>query len=65
MKSQLTLETADETEQDPTVQLWLYYFTSQHYLFLRDIENALKYVNLAIAHTPTLLELYTLKGLIY
>lgn len=31
-------------------------------MFLRDNENALKYVNLAIEHTPTLIDLYTLKG---
>lgn len=31
-------------------------------MFLKDVENALKYVNLAIEHTPTLIDLYTLKG---
>jgi hypothetical protein len=56
------LEETDELEQDPTVQLWLLYFISYHYMFLKDVENALKYVNLAIEHTPTLIDLYTLKG---
>ncbi len=31
-------------------------------MFLKDVDNALKYVNLAIEHTPTLIDLYTLKG---
>jgi peptide alpha-N-acetyltransferase len=31
-------------------------------MFLKDVENALKYVDLAIEHTPTLIDLYTLKG---
>ena len=42
--------------------LWLMYFISNHYLFKKDVENALKYVNMAVEHTPTLLDLYTLKG---
>ena len=62
----MTLSPAeDEEEQDPTVQLWLYYFIAQHYLFQRKVELALESINKAIAHTPTLLELYTLKGKIY
>lgn len=44
------------------MHLWLLYFISNHYLFKRDVANALKYVNMAIEHTPTLLDLYTLKG---
>jgi N-alpha-acetyltransferase 15/16, NatA auxiliary subunit len=62
MDKQRTLEADDDQEQDPTVYLWNLYFISYHYMFLRDNENALKYVNLAIEHTPTLIDLYTLKG---
>lgn len=65
MNKDMVLDTSDETEQDPTVQLWLYYFISHHYLFQRDLSKAFEYVNKAIEHTPTLLELYTLKGKIY
>lgn len=61
----MTLEDHDEEEQDPTVYLWLNYFIAQHYKFKGDVANALKFVDAAIAHTPTLLELYTLKGKIY
>ena len=57
-----TLEKDDKDEQDPTVMLWLLYFIAHHYLFRKDVENALKYVGLAIEHTPTLIDNYTLKG---
>ena len=42
--------------------MWLLYAISQHHLFKREIEKAFTFVNRAIEHTPTLLELYTLKG---
>jgi len=62
MNASSILEKDDKDEQDPTVLLWLLYFISHHYLFKKDVENALKYVNQAIEHTPTLIDLYTLKG---
>jgi len=62
MDKQRTLHETDDQEQDPTVYLWLLYFISYHYTFLRDNENAFKYCNRAIEHTPTLIDLYTLKG---
>ena len=65
MEAEMTLSPDDEEEQDPTVQLWLYYFQAQHNLFQRKVKEALEFVNKAIAHTPTLLELYCLKGKIY
>jgi len=52
----------DPEEQDPTVILWLKIFLAQHYLFLRDIDNALKFINEGIDHTPTHIELYLIKG---
>ena len=61
----MTLSAGDEEEQDPTVQLWLYYFLAQHNLFQEKLAEAMEFVNMAIEHTPTLLELYTLKGKIY
>jgi N-alpha-acetyltransferase 15/16, NatA auxiliary subunit len=65
MDKQMTLEEKDIEEQDPTVHLWLLYFISNHYLWKRDSKQALVFINRAIAHTPTLLDLYTLKGKIY
>lgn len=49
----------------PTVLLWTYYFIAQHYDYVGDYEAALKYIDLAIEHTPTVVELYMTKGRIY
>lgn len=57
-------ETNQETES-PTSLLWIYYYLAQHYDYLNNIEKALEYINLAIEHTPTLVELYMVKGKIY
>lgn len=45
--------------------LWSLYFLAQHYDFMRDTETALKYIDAAIEHTPTLIELFVTKGRIY
>lgn len=62
MEKSMVLDETDKEEQDPTVQVWLYYYIGNHFLFLRDPGQALEFVNKAIEHTPTLLDLYTLKG---
>lgn len=48
-----------------SVLLWTMLFLSQHYDHLRQTEKALEYINLAIEHTPTLIELFVTKGRIY
>ncbi|KTW25793.1 hypothetical protein T552_03406 [Pneumocystis carinii B80] len=50
---------------DPTVLLWILYFLAQHYDYLRETEKALIYIDKAIEHTPTLVELYLTKARIY
>merc|ERR1711971_237834 len=41
-----TLDGADDQiGQDPTVTLWLKIFLAQHYLFIRDIDQALTFIN--------------------
>jgi len=45
--------------------LWTYYFLAQHFDHQRNTTKALDYVNLAIEHTPTLIELFVVKGRIY
>jgi N-alpha-acetyltransferase 15/16, NatA auxiliary subunit len=45
--------------------LWTYYFLAQHYDYQRDTKKALEFINLAIEHTPTLIELFVAKGKIY
>jgi len=53
-------------EKEPaTAYLWVLYFLSQHYDFKKDHKKALELVNKAIEHTPTLIELFLLKGKIY
>ena len=59
------LNQSDSDQQDPTVYLWLLYYLANHYLFLRNPKSAFENVNKAIEHTPTLIDLYTLKGKIY
>lgn len=67
MKKNYTLNSEDpnEEEQDPTVYLWLLYYLSQHYLFINNYQEAFKYINEAIEHTPTVIELYIVKAKIY
>jgi N-alpha-acetyltransferase 15/16, NatA auxiliary subunit len=62
MENEMCLDPSDMEELDPTVQLWLYYFNSQHQLRIGNIDEALSYINKAIAHTPTVVELYTHKA---
>lgn len=45
--------------------LWVYYFLAQHYDYLGQTEKALSYIDAAIEHTPTLIELFVAKGRIY
>lgn len=52
-------------QEAPTSLLWTYYFLAQHYDYKKDYAKALELVNAAIDHTPTLIELFTLKGKIY
>lgn len=63
MKTNMKLSSDDnEEEQDPTVYLWLLYFLGQHYLFVKNFAKAFEFVNEAIEHTPTVIELYILKA---
>lgn len=48
--------------ENPTIKLWTYYFLSQFYLDSEDLSNAEKYIDLAIDHSPTLVELYIIKA---
>ena len=42
--------------------LWAYYYLAQHYDYYENSETALKYINKAIEHTPTLIELFMCKA---
>ncbi|KCV69885.1 hypothetical protein H696_03352 [Fonticula alba] len=54
-------EKADFSEPASS-RLWVLYFAANHYAAVLDLERALELVDLAIAHTPTLPDLYILKG---
>lgn len=46
----------------PTVAVWTKYFLAQHYLHLDELEKASHQIDEAIDHSPTLVELYTIKA---
>ncbi|KAF8734886.1 N-terminal acetyltransferase A, auxiliary subunit, partial [Rhizoctonia solani] len=48
--------------EPPTTYLWALYFLGQHYSYCGNQEKALSILDTAIAHTPTLPELYTARG---
>lgn len=54
-----------EEKEPPTTLLWVYYFLAQHFDYVGDRTKALDYINKAIEHTPTLVELYMIKGKIH
>lgn len=58
----ISLAAKEDEEQDPTVMLWLYYYNSQHQYLMGNIEESLVFINKAIEHTPTVVELYTHKA---
>ena len=49
----------------PLHKSWLYFYASQHYLFLCDLEQALDYINLALDITPSVIEFYMLVAKIF
>lgn len=45
--------------------IWVYCFLARHYDYLKQTDKALNYINTAIEHTPTFIEVYITKGRIY
>ena len=58
-------DASDQEKETPTTLLWVYYYLAQHCDHIGDTEAALDYINKAIDYTPTLVELYMIKGKIY
>lgn len=56
---------AEVPAEPATALLWTLFFLAQHYDHLRDSVRALKYIDEAIEHTPTLIELFVAKGRIF
>lgn len=46
----------------PTTVLWVYYYLAQHFDRLKQYQKAHKYIDEALKHTPTLIELYLAKA---
>ena len=61
LEERSSFEATGGSVEAPTTLLWTYYFMAQHYDFRGDYSRALELVNKALEHTPTLIELYTLK----
>ncbi|XP_050682768.1 N-alpha-acetyltransferase 15, NatA auxiliary subunit [Leptidea sinapis] len=55
----------DEERQPASALLWTYYFAAQHFDYKMDTARALSFIDAAIEHTPTLIELFIAKGRIY
>lgn len=47
---------------NPTIRVWTQYFLAQSYLYQGKYDDAQRYADLALAHSPTLVELYILKA---
>jgi N-alpha-acetyltransferase 15/16, NatA auxiliary subunit len=56
------LEGSSQSDEPPTTYLWTLYFLVQHHSHLGDQAKALALVEEALAHTPTLPELYSAKA---
>ena len=66
MKNLRENSTFDGKLKEPaTTLLWLMYYVVQHYDYKQEFGKALELVDEAIAHTPTLIELFLLKAKIY
>ena len=50
------------SEEDPTTLLWAYYFLAQHECEEGLYEEALKTIEKAIEHSPTVMDVYLIKG---
>ncbi|KAJ3016379.1 hypothetical protein HKX48_004057 [Thoreauomyces humboldtii] len=51
-----------EGAEPPTAHLWVLYFLAQHYDYRRETKLALQYIDEALTHTPTLVELLMTKA---
>lgn len=58
-------ENESVAKEPASALLWTYYYIAQHYDHLRNTNKALEFIDLAIEHTPTLIELFVVKGRIY
>ncbi|KAJ3307506.1 N-alpha-acetyltransferase 15, NatA auxiliary subunit [Blyttiomyces sp. JEL0837] len=66
--SRFYVPAADASEEElddiepPTALLWVLYFLAQHFDYVRDGKKAMEYIDEAIKHTPTMVELLMTKA---
>ncbi|CCF58812.1 hypothetical protein KAFR_0F02150 [Kazachstania africana CBS 2517] len=48
--------------EHPGEYIWTCYYLSQHYLFTRNFTKAQEFIELAVNHTPTMVEFYIVKA---
>ena len=53
---------ADNEFKEPASILYVLMYLAQHYSYLGNTSEALNLIQAALEHTPTLIELYILKG---
>ena len=63
--SGLFFNSKDDEKEPPSTVVWTQFFLAQHYSKLGKQDLALEIVNKAIAHSPTVLDLYVFKARIY
>ena len=56
---------ANLPQEPASALLWTLYFLAQHYDHMRNSEKALEYIDAAIEHTPTLIELFVTRGKVF
>ncbi|XP_046912058.2 LOW QUALITY PROTEIN: N-alpha-acetyltransferase 15/16 [Dermatophagoides farinae] len=60
-----TFDGQSEDEESATCLLWVYYFLAQHFDVLKEFTIALHFANLALVHTPTLIDIFVIKAKIF
>lgn len=55
-------ESSNGPKEPASAILWVYYYLAQHCDFLKQTDKAFEYIDTAIEHTPTLIELFVTKG---
>mmetsp|Transcript_486 Transcript_486/g.1020 ORF Transcript_486/g.1020 Transcript_486/m.1020 type:complete len:894 (-) Transcript_486:3118-5799(-) len=56
------LKGQDAAPESPQTRVWVLYYLAQHYDRLQLVDKALAVIDEALSHTPTLVELYTVKA---
>jgi len=62
LKKHSSFDDESTNSEHPSTMLWAYYLLANHLDKVKQYDEALKVIDLAIDHTPTVVELYMLKG---